>query len=158
MKSGGMESGRTGIAFIGAGNHGRHHIKEFAALSGALLTAVYDVDPERAVQAAQDFPPLCAASDLEGLLDEEDTAGVVIATPAHTHLPLVRAALSAGKHILLEKPMAHTAPDAREIATLAEAHPHLILLVGHCERFNRAYIVVSQARFCPLRNAGKLVV
>ncbi len=133
-----------GLGFIGAGNHARHHIKEFSRLPQARLELVYDLAPERAAEAARDFPPLRAAS-LEALLSAPEVAGVVIATPAETHRALVEAALAAGKPILLEKPMAHTPEEALAIAEAADAHPELTLLVGHCERFNRAYIDTKKA-------------
>jgi predicted dehydrogenase len=134
-----------GLGFIGAGNHARHHIGVFARLDRACPVAVFDSEAARAEQAARDFPPLRQTATLEALLADPKVEGVVIATPAETHLALVEAALAAGKHILLEKPMAHTPADAQAIVSAAEAHPNRVLLVGHCERFNRAYIDAKQA-------------
>jgi myo-inositol 2-dehydrogenase/D-chiro-inositol 1-dehydrogenase len=133
------------LGFLGAGNHARHHMREFSRLPQARLTSVYDVVLSRAETAARDFPPLRAAPSVETLLHHSDVEGVVIATPAETHSDLVEAALAAGKHVLLEKPMAHTPEEADRIAAAAEQRPDQQVLVGHCERFNRAYIDVRKA-------------
>jgi len=135
----------VGLGFIGAGNHARHHMKEFAQLPGAVLVRVVDIRHIRAEEAAHDFSPLRVSSTLAELLADSDVDAVVIATPAESHRELVEAALAAGKHILLEKPMAHTPEDALAIANAAAAHPELVLLVGHSERFNRAYIDARKA-------------
>jgi predicted dehydrogenase len=133
------------LGFLGAGNHARHHMKEFARLPQGRLTAVFDVDAARAEAAARDFPSLRAMASLDALLDHSGIEAVVIATPAETHAELVAAALAAGKHVLLEKPLAHTPEAALAIVTLAEAHPDRVVLIGHCERFNRAYMDVKKA-------------
>jgi predicted dehydrogenase len=134
-----------GIGFIGAGNHARHHMKEFSRLLNARLASVYDLDGFRVAKAARDFRPLRAASSLDALLSDPAVDAVVIATPAETHRELAIAALDAGRDVLLEKPMAHTAEDALAIVEAAEARPERLLMVGHCERFNRAYVDARRA-------------
>lgn len=133
------------LGFVGAGNHARHHMKEFARFPQAYLAAIYDLDPTRAEKAAHDFPPLRVVPSLEALLDIPTLDAVIIATPAETHAALAEAALAAGKHLLLEKPLAHTSEAAATIVAAAEAHPDRIVLIGHCERFNRAYIDTKKA-------------
>ena len=134
-----------GLGFIGAGNHARHHMKEFAHLSGVRLIAVFDTEEERAERAARDFPPLRKAATLASLLADALVDAVVIATPAETHRELTVAALAAGKHILLEKPIAQNAEDAEAIVRAAERSPDCIVLIGHCERFNPAFLDVRKA-------------
>lgn len=134
-----------GIGFVGAGSHARHHMGEFARLPSTRLAGVYDIDAMRTAQAAQDFPPLIRYASLGTLLADPQVDAVVIATPAETHRTLVAAALAHGRHVLREKPMAHTANEAAAIADLAAAHPDCLLLVGHCERFNRAYVDAAKA-------------
>jgi predicted dehydrogenase len=136
---------RIGLGFIGAGNHALHHMKEFSRLGQVSAVAVYDTLHERAQMAAAKYPGLTVTKDLDELLAHPDVDAVIIATPAETHLEITRAALSAGKHILLEKPMAHTPEDAQEIARLAAKHPDQILLVGHVERYNRPYMDARKA-------------
>lgn len=133
------------LGFIGAGNHARHHMKEFSRLPLGRLKAVFDIDLDRAEAAARDFPPLTATDSLSALLDRSDIQAMVIATPAETHADLVKATIEAGKHVLLEKPLAHTPESALAIVSLAEAHTDRVVLIGHCERFNRAYMDVNKA-------------
>lgn len=134
-----------GLGFIGAGNHALHHLKEFSQLPGARPIAVFDVLPERAPAAAARHEGLQAVNSVEDLLSSAHVQAVVIATPAETHLELTRQALEAGKHVLLEKPMADTPEAAHAIAEAAAAHPDLVLLVGHGERFNKAYLDARKA-------------
>jgi len=134
-----------GLGFIGAGNHALHHMKEFSRLGQVSAVAVFDTLHDRAQMAATKYRSMSATSSLEELLSRKDVDAVVIATPAETHLEITEKALRAGKHILLEKPMAHTPEDARAIANLADDHPHLTLLVGHVERYNRPYMDARKA-------------
>jgi myo-inositol 2-dehydrogenase/D-chiro-inositol 1-dehydrogenase len=135
----------VGLGFIGAGTHARHHMKEFAHRLPARLVAAYDIDPSRVDEAIREFPGLRSADSLGALLSDPEVEAVIIATPAETHRELVVAALEAGKDALLEKPLAHTAGEARAIVEAAERHPERILMIGHCERFNRAYIDARKA-------------
>ncbi len=134
-----------GLGFIGAGNHARHHMKEFSQLPGNELLRVVDIKSSRAADAVRDFPSLRSSSTLVELLADPEVDAVVIATPAESHRELVEKALDAGKHVLLEKPMAHIPEDALAIVNAATAHPDLVVLVGHCERFNSAYIDARKA-------------
>lgn len=120
-------------------------MKEFARFDQVKLAGVFDVLPERAAQAAESHPGMPPIPSLEELLHRDDINAVVIATPAESHLEITRTALAAGKHILLEKPMAHTPQDARAIVKLSEARPNLRLLVAHGERFNRPYMDARKA-------------
>lgn len=135
----------VGLGFIGVGNHGRHHLKVFSRLPNCRLVCVFDVDADRAQSVVSDFPSLWCAPSLEALLSDSEVNGVVIATPAETHRSLVESVLAAGRSVLLEKPMAHTPEDALAITQAAEAHPECVFMVGHCERFNRAYVDVRKA-------------
>jgi predicted dehydrogenase len=134
-----------GLGFIGAGRHARHHMKEFARLRDARIEAVYDIYEPNIQEAVHLAPGLHVAASLEALLADPAVDAVVIATPAETHKEFALAALDSGRDVLLEKPMAHTPEDALTIVQAAESHPDRILLVGHCERFNRAYIDARKA-------------
>jgi predicted dehydrogenase len=69
-------------------------------------------------------------SDLAGLLEDPALDAVLVATPPHTHHPIVRAALEAGKHVLVEKPLATCSADAYDLVELAESQG-LVLMPGH---------------------------
>ena len=120
---------RAGVA--GAGVFGGNHAKKLFADEGALLVGVYDRDLARAVAMAQ---PLGAKGydDLASLLADIDA--LVVATPAVAHGGVARAAIDAGKHCLVEKPLAATHEDALILCEHAEA-AGLILQAGHQERY-----------------------
>lgn len=120
-------------------------MQQFARLMNARLAAVFDINAGSAEEAVRTFPALRRADSLEDLLADPNLHAVVIATPAESHKEIAVAALEAGKDVLLEKPMAHTSEDALAVVEAAEARPERILMVGHCERFNRAYIDAKKA-------------
>ncbi|MCC6415277.1 MAG: Gfo/Idh/MocA family oxidoreductase [Opitutaceae bacterium] len=133
-----------GLGFIGVGNHGRHHLHEFSRLPGAAPRLVCDLNPAHVEAAQRDFPGTTAA-DAATLVASPAIDAVVICTPAESHRALVELALAHGRHVLVEKPLAHDPADARAIAALAAAHPDRVVMVGHCERFNRAYLDARRA-------------
>ncbi len=121
---------RAGV--IGAGSMGAHHARNLTRLPGVRLVGVLDTHPERAAALAG---PLGARAFLDPreLLGELDV--VVIASPAGSHAGLARAALEAGLHTLVEKPLATSLSDAQSLATLARARG-LTLQGGHLLRFH----------------------
>jgi predicted dehydrogenase len=133
-----------GLGFIGVGNHGRHHLHEFSRLPGGQPRLVCELEPRHVALALHDFPGMTAV-DAAALCAHPDIAAVVICTPAESHRALVELALKHGKHVLVEKPLAHDPADARAIAALAAAHPDRVVMVGHCERFDRAYLDARRA-------------
>lgn len=133
-----------GLGFIGVGNHGRHHLHEFSRLPGCTLRLVADLNADHAAAACHDFPGVTAAT-AELLCASPDIGAVVICTPAESHRALVELALAHGKHVLVEKPLAHNPADAWAIAALAAKHSDRTFMVGHCERFDRAYLDARRA-------------
>ena len=123
---------RIGIA--GVGHFGRYHALKVAASERAALAGVFDPDTERA--GAVGWEAGAPALDLSALLAASDA--LVIAAPAEAHHALAVEALRAGKHVLVEKPIAATLAQADELAALASARK-LVLQVGHLERFSAAF-------------------
>ena len=120
---------RAGV--IGAGVFGGHHARKYAASNRAELVGVYDVHPERANQLAGDLG--CRGfTDVHALIEACDA--VTVASPAIAHYEAVKTALNAGRHVLVEKPLADTAALGRELVDIARADD-LVLQVGHQERF-----------------------
>ena len=116
----------------GVGHIGSNHARLYAELLPAKFTAVYDVDVVRANGIARKYG-VTAAKSLEEFAELVDAASV--ATPTNTHHQVAHPLLSLGKHLLIEKPITESTKDASELAELA-ARNHLILQVGHVERFN----------------------
>ena len=140
-----MAADRVRIGVIGAGHFGRYHALKVAASDRAELAGIHDVDTERArtvgwETGAPELP-------LEALLNASDA--VIVAAPADAHHDLASRALRAGKHVLVEKPIASTLEQADDLAALASASG-LVLQVGHLERFSAAYQELTRHAKAPL--------
>lgn len=127
-----MDRIRTGV--IGVGRLGRFHAQKHAANERAELVGVYDADPARAEQVAKEVH--CKAyTDLDALLAE--VQAVSCAAPTTLHHDVGLHILEAGRHLLMEKPIAATSSEARALVDTADRRD-LVLQVGHIERFNPA--------------------
>lgn len=124
-------SGEIAAGVIGAGVFGGHHAAKYAMLEGVRLAAVFDTDPAKAEAVAAQFGAK-AARDFSEFLDAVDV--VTVSTPASAHFPIARTALEAGKHVLVEKPIALNLAHADRLISIAR-DKGLILQVGHQERF-----------------------
>ena len=128
---------------VGCGQWGLNHLRIFVGHLGIDRVTVADTDPDRLARAVGTFPGLRSAPDLDTLLVDRTIDAVVIATPTATHLDLVRRALSAGKHVLCEKPLCEASRAAEELVALAAAHGR-ILMVGHVFLFNPGIIKLKE--------------
>ncbi|MEM1222166.1 MAG: Gfo/Idh/MocA family oxidoreductase [Verrucomicrobiota bacterium] len=126
---------KPAIALIGCGYWGKNHARNFAAL-GALKCVC---DPSEAGRAkARELAPDCDITDnIDELLSRSDLDGIVVATPAETHCEIALKAFAAGKHVLVEKPMALTHADAVKMKQSADAAGK-ILMVGHLLEYHPA--------------------
>lgn len=122
------------VAVIGAGGIGLDHITSFAQHPAAKVVALAEVSPERGRVAADKFNIPELVGDYTTLLGRADIDVVSIALPNYLHATVAIAALRAGKHVMLEKPMATHSRDAAKIAALAEKRG-LLLMVGQNNRF-----------------------
>ena len=125
-----MTTLRAGV--IGVGHLGQHHARLYAALPDAVLVGVTDQDSERAQLIAERHGTK-VFNDVQDLLDVVDV--VSIAVPTSAHYRVAKACLNAGKHVLIEKPIAVNSTEAMELVELAKAKGCRIQ-VGHSERFN----------------------
>ncbi len=123
---------RIKIGVVGVGAIGRNHARIYSESSSAELTAIFDSDSDAASTIAGQYGGR-AVGTLEELCELVDAAS--IATPTSTHRVVGEALLVAGKHVLIEKPIADSAEDAKVLVRLA-AEQNCILQVGHIERFN----------------------
>lgn len=131
------------FAVIGAGYWGKKVAAEYLQLGKAhpdiQLSMVCDLDPGNLLYCNEKLgvPKKNLFEDYREALSSKNVDAVHICTPNDTHHSICRQALTAGKHALLEKPMALTAKQAWELVGTAD-HKHLILQVGHIFRFNNA--------------------
>ena len=125
-----MKPIRAGV--IGVGHLGQHHARLYASLPEAQLIGVTDQSVERA-QAVADRHKARVFRTVDELLPHIDV--VSIAVPTSGHYAVAKACLQAGKHVLVEKPIAATPAEAQELVQLAKQRGSCVQ-VGHSERFN----------------------
>lgn len=125
-----MKPVRAGV--IGVGHLGQHHARLYASLPGAQLVGVVDQSGERA-QVVADRHRARVFRTVDELFPQVEV--VSVATPTSGHYAITKACLQAGKHVLVEKPIAVTPSEAHELVQLAKERG-CCLQVGHSERFN----------------------
>lgn len=137
---------RVKIALVGAGRMGHVHAQAYRGIPNAEVKVVCDVS----VQAAREVADMVGASevvdDWEAILGRKDIQAVDICTPEDAHADQIVAAAAAGKHVLVEKPVATTIADGERAVQAAEG-AGILLMVGHClrwdPRYNQAHQVVA---------------
>jgi len=134
------------IGVIGAGHFGRFHALKIAASPRATLAGIYDLDPARAAKIGAEAGGAPALS-LDALFAASQA--VVIAAPADAHYALAEQALIAGKHVLVEKPLAATLKQADRLAALAH-DTGLVLQVGHLLRYSAEHHAIAARITRPL--------
>lgn len=125
----------TSIAHVGHGYWGRNLARNFHGLGN--LAVVVDPDPKAAEAAAASYG--VRAATFEEVLSDPGVDGVSIASPAGLHYRQAKAALEAGKHVYVEKPLALDVAEAAELCALAEARG-LTLMVGHLLQYHPVYL------------------
>ncbi len=125
---------KIGVAVIGVGFWGRNHARVFSELPNTELKAVCDINSELTENIAEKFG-VDAYKDSGKMLKRGDIDAVSICTWTTTHAAEAKKAIKAGKHLLVEKPIANTVRQARKIVDATEKND-LKLMVGFIERFN----------------------
>lgn len=118
------------IAVAGLGYWGPNLVRNLWEVEGVEVTAVCDRDRRALDPIVRRYPSIRAVESYEDLLADEEIDAVAIVTPVHTHFAMARAALLAGKHVFVEKPMAGSSDECRQLVALAEERS-LVLMPGH---------------------------
>jgi predicted dehydrogenase len=129
------------VALAGCGYWGAKHVRVLHATEGVDEVVLVDSLEDRLQPLARSYKIASCHSALETALDHVDA--VVVATPPSTHVALALAAIEAGKHVMVEKPLALTAKDARTLVSAA-AEAGVILMVGHTFEYNPAVQKLAQ--------------
>jgi len=119
-----------GVAVIGGGYWGSNLIRNFVHAEGWDLRWVCDLDEELARRALGKRSAVAVTTSLDEIIGDLHVAGVVIATPADTHAQLAMAALAAGKHVMVEKPLASSLGEGETMVALARDRG-LVLMCDH---------------------------
>lgn len=126
------------IAMVGCGQIADAHFKAIASLKDAHLVATVDSELQRARQAATTYGAQRATTDYDEVLADNDIDAVVLCLPHHLHAPFAMRAAAAGKHALVEKPMALNEKEAQEMVEAAE-RAGVQLSIGQSSRYIPSY-------------------
>ncbi|HYM67537.1 MAG TPA: Gfo/Idh/MocA family oxidoreductase [Patescibacteria group bacterium] len=132
-----------GAAVVGCGYWGPNLARNLAETPEFRLHALCDSDPGQLRGLARSHPHARALGDFDEVLCDDSVEAVIVATPPQTHHPLVKRALQAGKHVLVEKPLATRLADGLELADLAKASG-LMLMPGHTFVYSPAVNTVRE--------------
>jgi predicted dehydrogenase len=124
----------TTVGIIGCGYWGPNLVRNFSGLPGVRVKYVSDLRPGRLQFISENYPDVITTEDYSAVLDDAEVDAVVVATPVTTHRQIAELAFGAGKHVFVEKPMAHTAEDAWAMVEMAR-EAGKVLAVGHIFQF-----------------------
>jgi predicted dehydrogenase len=125
-----MNQGVQHLAVVGLGYWGPNRLRALSEIDGVEATWVCDRDPARVESIAKRYPNTRPTTELAEVLADPDLDAVVLATPVFTHHALATAALRAGKHVFVEKPLAASSGEARDLFAVAD-DAGVTLMTGH---------------------------
>ena len=125
-----MSARPLGVALVGHGYWGPNLLRNYMELPDAEVKWVCDLRPQQLAKVGARFPGIQLTEDYSEVFADPAVDAVLVATPISTHHAIAKAALEAGKHVFVEKPMTSDPGDARELVDLAAAKS-LTLMVGH---------------------------
>ncbi|KQW22248.1 oxidoreductase [Afipia sp. Root123D2] len=125
-----MQDNLIGIGVIGYGYWGPNLVRNFANSKVSRVVSVSDLDPAKLETVSRQYPGVEVTTEFRDLLMNPEVEAVAIATPVHSHYNLALAALRAGKHVFVEKPLAQTSEQVRHLVEEAERR-NLTLMVDH---------------------------
>ena len=133
------------VGVFGVGHLGKFHLNNWKEIENVQLVGFYDPDDATAKQVIEKYG-LERFTDVNKLLNKIDAADIV--APTNHHFALCEAAIRAGKHVFVEKPLANTIEEGRQIVKIAK-EAGVKIQVGHVERFNPAYLAVKNMQLNP---------
>ncbi|HWI31350.1 MAG TPA: Gfo/Idh/MocA family oxidoreductase [Microbacterium sp.] len=136
-------STRLSVAVIGAGYWGPNLARNFRASPDWHLAVICDLDAERAQRVADSVGGVPVSTSLDDVLADPSIDAVAVATPARTHHPIVLAALKAGKHVIVEKPLADERERGAEMVAEARARG-LVLMADHTYCYTPAVLKIRE--------------
>lgn len=134
------------VGIFGAGHLGKIHIANWKEIEGVRVVGFYDPS-DNAASEAEKLYKVKRFKDADDLMDAVDTIDIVV--PTNAHYKLCEAAIRRGKHVFVEKPLAHTIKEARDIVNMVR-EANVKMQVGHVERFNPAYIAAKAFPLNPM--------
>ena len=138
-----MQNGLIGIGVVGYGYWGPNFVRNFTAVEGAQVIAICDMNAKRMALGKRRHPGVMITSEFQDLLKDKRIDAIAIATPVHTHFELALTSLKAGKHVLVEKPLAQSSEQVCRLIEEAERR-NLILMVDHTFLYTPAVQKIRQ--------------
>ena len=134
----------TIVNCVGVGHWGPNLVRVFSSHPDSRVRAVCDLDPGRLERTRQNLRDVeIWSTDVRATIADPEADAVIVATPTSTHYELAKAALLAGKHVLIEKPLARKAEEAEELIALSKKAGK-VLAVGHVFLFNAGIRAVRE--------------
>jgi predicted dehydrogenase len=130
------------LAIVGLGYWGPNLLRNAWEVDGVEVTCACDPNLESLARQARHYQSIRLVTSYDDVLDADDVDGIVLATPIPTHFDLARRALLAGKHVMVEKPLAATAKECRTLIELAADLP-LVLMPGHTFLYSPPVVAVK---------------
>ena len=134
------------IGVFGVGHLGKFHLNNWKEIPGVELVGFFDPNDQQAQEVEQKYG-LQRFTNIDSLINACDAVDIV--APTDHHFQLCQQAIRAGKHVFVEKPLAETLEEARELVKLAQ-ESGIKCQVGHVERFNPAFVAVKDLGLQPL--------
>lgn len=116
------------VGVIGYGYWGPNIVRNLSDIREAQVVAISDINPEALKRIEDKFPHLKLSTDHRDIINDPDIDAVAIITPVSTHFALAKEALTAGKHIFVEKPFTATVKEARELVSLARRQKRVVMV------------------------------
>lgn len=118
------------LGIVGCGYWGPNLVRNFNSINGVEMAYCADLDDIRLGHIKNLYPKISVTRDYKDIINEKDIDAVIVATPVETHYQIAKEALNAGKHVLVEKPIAESSGEALELIKTAEKNKK-ILMVDH---------------------------
>jgi predicted dehydrogenase len=134
------------VGVFGVGHLGKFHLNNWKEIAGIKLVGFFDPHTETAKQVAEEYS-IKRFTDADKLIDACDIVDVV--TPTDQHYGVCMSAIRKGKHVFVEKPLAATVKEGRDIVNIVK-EAGVKLQVGHIERFNPAYLAIKNLPLNPM--------
>ena len=131
------------LAVVGLGYWGPNLVRCATEVEGAGVKAVCDRSSTALAKLARRYPGVGGTQEVDRLLEDPEVDGILLATPVSTHYELGKRCLEAGKHVLIEKPLASTVEECKELIELAERNG-LILMPGHTFLYSPPVVKVKE--------------
>ncbi len=134
------------IGIFGAGHLGKFHLNNWKEIKGIELVGFFDPDDSIAKDIEEKYKITRFLNDDE-LIEASDAIDII--APTNFHFDICKKAIRKGKHVFVEKPLANTMDEAKELVNLVK-ESNIKLQVGHVERFNPAYLSIQEIHIAPM--------